>query len=512
MSKSPDAFRTISEVSEWLETPAHVLRFWESKFTQVKPVKRAGGRRYYRPGDMELLGGIKKLLHDDGMTIKGVQKVLREQGVRYVAGLSAPVDGDDHIPGEGLEGFDDAPFTHAEEETGEVVQFRQSAVEDAELLDDAIDDDDDMGDPEDDHALDAGQADFDDDDADDAPGDDQSDDEDDIDFSDIYAETPEIIEEDQPPLDPLPEIDADSDVDESLYDEPDAAQADAMPAEMGDSAGEDLPADEEDAPDMARAAAQFDPNQGVFAFDTPEHTDDDVIEQDLPDHAPLEAATPEPRDASETPMAPLPEMDADEATGEGFDPEFGADDGMDAEALSPGIAAMDPDDMPAPEADDRPLGAMQTDDPLADRTDDADGTDLGGIDFNEADPAMTAEAEDASVDAAPYPDPDSDFALDFAPDEQDPEPADITFDDTLSDPQSPVPPAVMEPAKSAPAAKGLKLPDFTRPEDAGPDQVNPGLLGYALRVATLDAETAERIAQQLPALRARLTRLSAPLD
>ena len=85
MDKSPEAFRTISEVSDWLNTPAHVLRFWESRFTQLKPVKRAGGRRYYRPGDMALLGGIKKLLHDDGLTIRGVQKILREQGVRYVA-------------------------------------------------------------------------------------------------------------------------------------------------------------------------------------------------------------------------------------------------------------------------------------------------------------------------------------------------------------------------------------------------------------------------------------------
>jgi DNA-binding transcriptional MerR regulator len=93
MAKSSDAFRTISEVADWLETPAHVLRFWESKFSQVKPVKRAGGRRYYRPADMDLLSGIKKLLHDDGMTIKGVQKVLREQGVRYVASLAAqPAD------------------------------------------------------------------------------------------------------------------------------------------------------------------------------------------------------------------------------------------------------------------------------------------------------------------------------------------------------------------------------------------------------------------------------------
>lgn len=92
MAKSPDAFRTISEVAEWLDKPAHVLRFWESKFTQVKPVKRAGGRRYYRPEDMLLLGGIKKLLHDDGMTIKGVQKILREQGVKQVAALSQPLD------------------------------------------------------------------------------------------------------------------------------------------------------------------------------------------------------------------------------------------------------------------------------------------------------------------------------------------------------------------------------------------------------------------------------------
>ena len=87
MSKSRDAFRTISEVSTTLDTPAHVLRFWESKFNQVKPVKRAGGRRYYRPADMNLLAGIKGLLHDDGMTIKGAQKLLREKGVKHVAKL-----------------------------------------------------------------------------------------------------------------------------------------------------------------------------------------------------------------------------------------------------------------------------------------------------------------------------------------------------------------------------------------------------------------------------------------
>ncbi|MEM6941072.1 MAG: MerR family transcriptional regulator [Pseudomonadota bacterium] len=92
MGKSPDAFRTISEVAEWLGVQAHVLRFWESKFTQVKPIKRAGGRRYYRPNDMLLIGGIRKLLHEDGLTIKGVQKILRENGVAHVVALSQPLD------------------------------------------------------------------------------------------------------------------------------------------------------------------------------------------------------------------------------------------------------------------------------------------------------------------------------------------------------------------------------------------------------------------------------------
>ena len=92
MAKSPDAFRTISEVADWLGVQAHVLRFWESKFAQVKPIKRAGGRRYYRPADMLLLGGLKKVLHEDGLTIKGAQKLLREKGVSYVADLSQPLD------------------------------------------------------------------------------------------------------------------------------------------------------------------------------------------------------------------------------------------------------------------------------------------------------------------------------------------------------------------------------------------------------------------------------------
>jgi len=93
MEKSPEAFRTISEVADWLGVPTHVLRFWESRFSQIKPVKRAGGRRYYRPSDMALIGGIKRLLHDDGMTIRGAQKLLREKGAKHVASLSQPLDG-----------------------------------------------------------------------------------------------------------------------------------------------------------------------------------------------------------------------------------------------------------------------------------------------------------------------------------------------------------------------------------------------------------------------------------
>lgn len=94
-NKSPDAFRTISEVADWLGVPTHVLRFWESRFAQVKPIKRAGGRRYYRRSDMALLGGIRKLLHEDGMTIRGVQKLLREEGVKHVSDMAPPLDEDD---------------------------------------------------------------------------------------------------------------------------------------------------------------------------------------------------------------------------------------------------------------------------------------------------------------------------------------------------------------------------------------------------------------------------------
>ncbi|GLK55386.1 DNA-binding transcriptional MerR regulator [Methylopila capsulata] len=85
MEKGPEAFRTISEVAEELGVPQHVLRFWETRFPQIKPIKRGGGRRYYRPNDVDLLTGIKHLLYGEGYTIRGVQRILREQGGRKVA-------------------------------------------------------------------------------------------------------------------------------------------------------------------------------------------------------------------------------------------------------------------------------------------------------------------------------------------------------------------------------------------------------------------------------------------
>ena len=83
MSKSPDAFRTISEVADDLDLPQHVLRFWETRFNQIKPMKRGGGRRYYRPDDVDLLRGIKTLLYSEGYTIRGAQRLLKEQGVKF---------------------------------------------------------------------------------------------------------------------------------------------------------------------------------------------------------------------------------------------------------------------------------------------------------------------------------------------------------------------------------------------------------------------------------------------
>jgi DNA-binding transcriptional MerR regulator len=123
LDKAPDAFRTISEVAEDLDVPQHVLRFWESRFNQIKPMKRGGGRRYYRPEDVELLRGIRHLLYGEGYTIRGVQRILRDQGVKFVQavwqeGAAQPAhragpELDDAAPDE-AEAEDDAAEAEAE--------------------------------------------------------------------------------------------------------------------------------------------------------------------------------------------------------------------------------------------------------------------------------------------------------------------------------------------------------------------------------------------------------------
>ena len=111
MEKAPDAFRTISEVAQDLDVPQHVLRFWESRFRDIKPMKRGGGRRYYRPDDINLLRGIRHLLYGEGYTIRGVQRILKEQGAKFVQSVWQPGAPQlDHSPAE-----DDADVVAAEE-------------------------------------------------------------------------------------------------------------------------------------------------------------------------------------------------------------------------------------------------------------------------------------------------------------------------------------------------------------------------------------------------------------
>ena len=95
IEKSPEAFRTISEASEILSLPSHVLRFWESKFTQIKPLKRAGGRRFYRPNDILFILGIKKLLHVDGLTIIGVKRLIKENGSNFIINIGKDIRNND---------------------------------------------------------------------------------------------------------------------------------------------------------------------------------------------------------------------------------------------------------------------------------------------------------------------------------------------------------------------------------------------------------------------------------
>lgn len=125
MEKAPDAFRTISEVADDLDLPQHVLRFWETRFAQIKPMKRGGGRRYYRPEDVDLLRGIRHLLYGEGYTIRGVQRILKDEGIKFVqavwkSGAPQPArsvgEGDDGAAGAGVESSSDSGLP--EEETG----------------------------------------------------------------------------------------------------------------------------------------------------------------------------------------------------------------------------------------------------------------------------------------------------------------------------------------------------------------------------------------------------------
>lgn len=120
MAKSPNAFRTISEVSDDIGVPQHVLRFWETKFTQIKPMKRGGGRRYYRPEDVDLLRAINSLLYSDGLTIKGVQKLLRERGAKAVAAGDVGVGA---VPGDSA-----APSPRPETNDGRSVDVAESGL------------------------------------------------------------------------------------------------------------------------------------------------------------------------------------------------------------------------------------------------------------------------------------------------------------------------------------------------------------------------------------------------
>lgn len=115
LDKSPDAFRTISEVAEDLDLPQHVLRFWETRFAYIRPLKRGGGRRYYRPDDIDLLKGIRHLLYGEGYTIKGVQRILKSEGVRFVQAIgrgeqsvAAPHHDEPVLDGETGEGLEEA--------------------------------------------------------------------------------------------------------------------------------------------------------------------------------------------------------------------------------------------------------------------------------------------------------------------------------------------------------------------------------------------------------------------
>jgi DNA-binding transcriptional MerR regulator len=139
LEKAPDAFRTISEVADDLDIPAHVLRFWETRFVQIKPMKRSGGRRYYRPDDVELLRGIRRLLYGEGYTIRGVQRILREHGVKAVQNLEEAVLAPASFSGPS---FDAVPRSDAHElvsDEDETAEIEEEEIEDEDEAEDESD-------------------------------------------------------------------------------------------------------------------------------------------------------------------------------------------------------------------------------------------------------------------------------------------------------------------------------------------------------------------------------------
>ena len=139
MEKSIDAFRTISEAAEELDVPQHVLRFWETRFSQIRPMKRGGGRRYYRPEDMDLLRTIRSLLYGEGYTIRGVQRLLKERGVRAVLALNAASEAADPsqtppvpVPSEGDE--DDSIAAELFAEMNRALRAALDDIEDAQRI------------------------------------------------------------------------------------------------------------------------------------------------------------------------------------------------------------------------------------------------------------------------------------------------------------------------------------------------------------------------------------------
>jgi DNA-binding transcriptional MerR regulator len=148
-SKAPDAFRTISEVAADISVPQHVLRFWESRFREIRPMKRGGGRRYYRPDDIDLLRGIRHLLYGEGYTIKGVQRILKEQGLRFVQTVWQPgAPRPAHRPADEADATDEAEAGHDGSERGRgLFSLLPSLIGNVDEEDEEEEDDDDGEEP-----------------------------------------------------------------------------------------------------------------------------------------------------------------------------------------------------------------------------------------------------------------------------------------------------------------------------------------------------------------------------